>query len=82
MNPFIKIKILSTDKILYEGEGRSLSSVNGRGEFDVLADHSNFISLIGEAVNIMDREGKLINIRINSGILRVKEGSVEVYVSV
>jgi F0F1-type ATP synthase epsilon subunit len=46
MNQKIKIKINSPSKIIWEGEGDYVSSVNSQGPFDILPLHANFITII------------------------------------
>lgn len=42
----IFVRISSPDKLIWEGDALSLSSVNSQGPFDILPYHANFISII------------------------------------
>lgn len=42
----LQVSVKATDKILWQGEADSVSSVNSQGPFDILPYHSNFISVI------------------------------------
>ena len=41
-----KLKVLSREGPIYDGEATSISSYNEKGLFDVLAHHANFIAII------------------------------------
>lgn len=53
----LNVSVKGTEKILWEGEADSVSSVNTQGPFDILPLHSNFISVI-ENKPIVIRVGK------------------------
>jgi len=76
------VSIKSLKKTYFEGNACSLTSVNDMGEFDILPEHANFISLI-KNYSIIDKdlksEQKFV---ISNGILRVKENKVEVFLEV
>lgn len=42
----LKVKINSPNKIVWEGNADSVSSVNSQGPFDILPLHANFISIV------------------------------------
>ena len=42
----IHVRINSPEKVLWEGEADSVSSVNSLGPFDILPLHTNFITFI------------------------------------
>lgn len=66
----------------FEGRGGSVTSLNDRGEFDILPQHANFISLIRNYI-ILNKgtkgEQKFV---IGTGVVRVKENKVDVFLDV
>lgn len=76
-----KLKIISREGPIYEGEVSSISSYNEKGKFDVLAQHANLISLIKRGLAIRE-SGKTREKEINfdNALIRVRENFVEVYV--
>jgi F0F1-type ATP synthase epsilon subunit len=70
------------EDIVYEGRVSSLTSVNNKGQFDVLPNHANFISIIIDRLIIRDEENKEHDIKIDNGILRIKNNNVQVFLGV
>ncbi len=75
----IKVDIRSRKEQFFDGNAKSVSSINDTGEFDVLPKHANFVTLIRGYV-IVDRglptEKKF---EIDNGVLASKTGAVDVY---
>ncbi len=78
----INLKIQSRDGILFQGEITSLTAKNSHGTFDILKNHANFISLVGETLIIRDKEKIEREMRVENAILKAKENNVEIYVGV
>ncbi|OGM19316.1 hypothetical protein A2955_05070 [Candidatus Woesebacteria bacterium RIFCSPLOWO2_01_FULL_37_19] len=81
-NEFFNLIVRSREGVVYKGQVTSITSYNNKGMFDVLATHTNFISLIQKKLLIIDSENKKSEIEVNNALLRVKENNVEVYVGV
>ena len=78
----ITVLVKSLKKTYFEGKASSLTSLNDTGEFDILSEHANFISLIKKYVIIdkgLTSEQKLV---VSNGVLRVKENKVEIFLEV
>lgn len=80
------LKIYSPFKVYFEGEVISVSAVNATGDFDVLAGHHNFLTLIS-ACDITIRTGETgekgqQTIKIARGIMHVKADDVVVFLDV
>lgn len=78
----INLKIQSRDGILFQGKIISLTAKNSKGTFDILNNHANFISLVGETLIIRDKEKIEREIVVANAILKAKENNVEIYVGV
>lgn len=76
-----KAEIRKKDGMLWEGEVTSLSSKNEVGVFDVLPEHSHFVSTITEYVIVRPAGGEK-RIELAKGILQVKDGVARVFVGV
>jgi hypothetical protein len=79
----MKVKVHSPFRDYYDGQAFSVSAENATGQFDILAKHHNFISLLSpcELVvrSVSDGEKK---IRISGGIMHVKADQVIVFLDV
>ncbi len=69
-NQTINILVLSPEETLYNGNAVALTCHNEDGELDILASHSNFISLIDEYVIIHTVDGKEKKISIGRALIK------------
>lgn len=74
--------IRDRNTLLFQGEASAISSLNDKGPFDVLGQHANFISLIKRAVIVHLPNKQEKRIELESGVLKVKNNIVEVYVGI
>ncbi len=77
----IYVKVRNPDEVIFEGEVDQISSSNKIGKFDILDNHANFISLIQDSL-IMKKGGQVNEIKVDTGILRVQENKVLVYLGI
>lgn len=75
----LNVQIVHGDHILYDGKALSLSSRNEKGRFDILPYHTNYISLINDFVLINEIDGKQNQTVIKTGIMRVYENNVQIF---
>jgi F0F1-type ATP synthase epsilon subunit len=82
MNPDQKLHliILRRDGIMFEGDVEAVSSKNDVGPFDILSEHGNFVSTVNEYVRIHKLGGEVEELKIDKGILRVKENKLEIFI--
>ena len=76
------ISIKSPEKTMFEGIIKGVSSVNDKGPFDILSEHENFISIIREKLTVYPLEGKKMEWGIDSGVLKVRENKVNVFLGI
>ena len=81
-NIIFNVLVKSREGVVFQGSVESISSINEKGKFDVLAQHANYISLIEKEITIIDLEGKIKRIPLTNGLIRVRENNVEVYLGV
>ena len=75
----LKVLVRDREGIKFEGEVRSVSSVNASGPFDVLPTHSNFICLIKRRLSIIAASGKKTEFNVDSGVIQVLKDKVNIY---
>ena len=64
----------------FKGYAKSVSSTNVEGPFDILPEHENFVTIIGQRVTIFDLEGKKYDIIMEKGLIEATSNVVKVYV--
>ncbi len=78
----LHVIVRDRNKVIYDGPATGLTSRNVRGNFDILADHENFVSLVNETLVIHRADQSDLPIPMNNAIIKVKENKVEVFVGV
>lgn len=78
----VKIHVIVRNrmKILFDDDVKSLTSKNDSGVFDILPEHSNFITLITSPLIMRKPDGQKQEITFTSGLLIVKDDAVHCYV--
>ena len=76
----IRVVVRNRIQVLFNEEAKSVTSKNDTGTFDVLPEHSNFISLISSPLVIRKTNGQKQEITFKNGLLKVKDNSVHCYV--
>lgn len=79
---YLKVRVNSPEKVIWEGDAKSVSSVNSKGPFDILPLHTNFISIV---------ENKGIKIKTDTdhkeytfarSVIYAKENKVLIYTNI
>lgn len=78
----LNVMIRSSDKILFDGEAKTVSSVNDTGPFDILPFHANFISIIKSKISVKLNNGSRQDFPIDGGVMQVHENKVEVFLGI
>ncbi|TSC73266.1 MAG: Uncharacterized protein G01um101470_192 [Parcubacteria group bacterium Gr01-1014_70] len=76
------VGIRSRDVLYYEGKATAVSSRNAKGPFDILPQHTHFISLITDGVVIHMTDGTDKKIDFLNAVLKVKDNKVEIYIGI
>ncbi|OGH22089.1 MAG: hypothetical protein A3F31_00085 [Candidatus Levybacteria bacterium RIFCSPHIGHO2_12_FULL_38_12] len=79
MDLFVLIR--DRDKTLFHEKVKAISSYNEKGIFDVLPQHTQFITLIKNTI-IIYKEDKKEEMKIEGGVMRVHENNVDIYIGV
>jgi F0F1-type ATP synthase epsilon subunit len=67
------------DKSNFSGKAVSVSSKNEVGNFDILPQHSNFITVIKDFLTIKTPKDKEIDYDFDKGVLKVSNNKVEIF---
>ena len=78
----ITLLVRQRERILFNGEIKSFSSINETGVFDVLYEHANFVSIINKKYTVHKLDGTSIDTVIGEGIVRVHDNKVTVYLGI
>jgi len=79
----ILVEIKNSEVIIFNGDAKSLSSVNEKGSFDILPFHANFFSIIKEKITIIGHDDKKTEISVkDNGILRVMENKISIFLGI
>lgn len=76
----LKVLVTSRTEKIFDGVCTSLTSNNDVGEFDVLEQHANFISLIKDYIILNKDSQNEQKIDIESGVLTCESDSISAYV--
>lgn len=78
----LQLKMLSPEKTLYEGMVSSVTCHNPKGTFDILYQHTNFMSMIDHEVVIIDPTNKKQVFQIENALINVQDNVVTILVDV
>ncbi|MDO5760051.1 MAG: ATP synthase F1 subunit epsilon [Bacteroidota bacterium] len=77
----MKIKILSPEKLLYEGEIKSVKLQGLNGKFEILEHHAPIVSaLVKSEIILMDKNDKQFSFAINGGLLEMTNNNISILV--
>lgn len=66
----------------YDGQAKAVTCVNEKGRFDILSQHTNFISTIKDKVTIHLPEGGVKEFNFENGVIQVASDNVILYLGV
>jgi len=73
----MKLEILTPEKKLFNGEVRSVQVPGKSGRFEMLNNHMPIVSSLNKgSIKITDTNNKTQEIRINSGVIELKNNSI------
>lgn len=78
----IFLTIKSPEELIFSGEIEAITSSNDKGKFDVLPLHANFISIIKDTLHIYPKGADKKEIQIDSGVLRVSQNKVDIFLGI
>ncbi len=73
----MKLEILTPEKKLFEGEVKSVQVPGKSGRFEMLNNHMPIVSSLNKgSIKIIDSNNKTQEIKINSGVIELKNNSI------
>lgn len=81
-NKRLVVVVRDRNTLLFQGEVEAISSRNDKGPFDILPQHANFISIIKGHIVLHLAKKQEKRIELESGILKVRDNNVEIYLGV
>jgi len=76
------VKISSPDKQIWEGEAKSVSSVNSKGAFDILPLHANFISIVEDKPITVQTKSEKKEFKFKNAIIYASKNIVQIYTEI
>jgi F0F1-type ATP synthase epsilon subunit len=78
----LQVQVRSRQGLVFEGDLYAVSSYNTAGLFDVLPQHTNFISMIQKKVILRQMDGRTDEIGVENGVMMVENNRVMVFLGV
>ena len=73
----MKLEILTPEKKLFNGEVRSVQVPGKSGKFEMLNNHMPIVSSLNKgSIKITDTNNKIQEIKINGGVIELKNNSI------
>lgn len=72
------LKIITPEKLFFEGEVDSLKAPGLDGLFGVLKDHANMVAGLGEGILTTQSSGKNLDFKVSGGFVEVNDNVVAV----
>lgn len=80
--PRLFLKVITRGGVLFDSEVNSVSSTNNRGPFDVLRQHTQFISIVKDRITIRKLDNAIQEIPVDNAVMRVKDELVQVFLGI
>jgi len=80
MEELLNLVVRNKQGVLFSAKVKAVTSFNERGEFDVLPEHENFISIIKNKIIIYKTPKEIQEIDVENGVLKVYENNVNIYI--
>lgn len=81
-NDSLQVEVRTRQGLIFEGTLASISSNNAVGPFDVLPQHSNFISMINQKLILRRKDGRMDEIDMEDGVMIVEDNTVKVFLGI
>ncbi len=77
----LHVRIISPQQLILDTDASSVSSKNVQGNFDILPQHANFITLVENAPIVVrpDKEHKPFVFKFPLAIILTRENKVDIY---
>lgn len=80
--PTIQVLIRNRERIIFNDSASAVSTYNNQGVFDILPEHSNFITLINKEILIHNLDKTTKQYKINTGVMKVNDNKVTIFLGI
>ena len=82
-NPILHVRIISPQQVILNTDAYAVSSKNLQGDFDILPQHANFITLIeNQPIVIRVSKQKRFSFAFPLAIIWVVENQINIYIPI
>lgn len=78
----LQLLIRSRERLIFQGEAKAVTSVNEGGPFDILPQHTNFITSVKDYIEVHKMDDTSQKIPIADAILKASNNTVKIYLGV
>lgn len=78
----ITLTIRNRTSLVFRGQVKAVTSLNDEGKFDILPEHTNFISIIKDYIIIHNLDGTDKELKITRGILKMRGNLISIYLGI
>ncbi len=78
----LQVEIQDPTGLIFQGPADAVSSYNEGGLFDVYPLHIHFISIIRQGLTIYKNKTKIKEMQIESGIIKVLNNKVQIFLGI
>jgi len=78
----LQVEVRGRQGLVFVGELAAVTTFNSVGQFDVLAKHANFVSMITNKVILRRADGRIDEINVDNGVMIVEENNVKIFLGV
>jgi F0F1-type ATP synthase epsilon subunit len=82
MAEMLTVRINSPDRLLWEGKAVSVSSKNSQGPFDILALHTNFVTILENEKIRINTGSEIKEYTFPRSVIYVHSNSVYIYTNI
>lgn len=80
---YLDVRLISPKQVIFEGQAVSVSSTNPIGNFDILYEHANFLTLVENSpIIIRKADGKNIQYTFPLAIIYTENSHVNIYTDI
>jgi F0F1-type ATP synthase epsilon subunit len=78
----LQVRVLSPSNQYFDGPAQSVTAQNDVGQFDILADHANFFTLLSPGTLSVVTHTQRFELPIHQGLLKVAHNQVTAFVDI
>jgi F0F1-type ATP synthase epsilon subunit len=78
----LSVKIETPTGVIWEGEAESVSSRNNAGEFDILPEHANMITLVVQAPIVIATASEEKRFEFGRAVISVRDNRIAIYADI